>query len=507
MRKSIVSLCLACILLLACVPASSQQAPGSEKSFVMAGFDGDSVQHDWNTNLFFQRMQEKTGISFEFRQFTDYAAWAAEKTRLFAGDELPDVLFKAELSSQEISSYYESGKLIDLAPLLAQNAPNLWALLDQNPEWRKAITLPNGAIPALPAINAIRDQNAMWINKTWLDALALPMPTDTASLEAVLTAFKTQDPNHNGKADEVPFAFLGPWDLKFLAHAFGLTANDYNVYADASGKVSFMPIQEKYREFVAWLAKLYADKLLDQNGFITADTLRSVTDENAAVTYGVLMGPTPGSFLPASHRQQYVLLPPLVYNGGQVYRDFVGPVARGAFAITSACQDPAALLQWVDYLYTDEGGRLAFVGLQDTEYAINADNGTWRLLGGSEEASAISQSAAISGGGTLPGLTPVAFLENFEDPAAAQMFTSVKDLGNTAKLPFPYYMLTGEQEAYIAPLQAEIGRYVDESLARFVIGEVPLTDESWQDYLAKLNDLGLAAFVDFWQQVYIGQAR
>ena len=507
MRKSIVSLFLACLLLLAYVPAYSQQASDAEKSFVMAGFDGDNVQHDWNTNLFFQRMQEKTGISFEFRQFTDFDAWAAEKTRLFAGDELPDVLFKAELSSQEVVSYYESGKLIDLAPLLSENAPNLTALLDQNPEWRKAITLSDGAIPALPAINSIRDQNAMWINKTWLDDLKLQIPTDTASLRTVLTAFKTQDPNHNGKADEIPFAFLGPWDLKFLAHAFGLTANDYNVYADASGKVNFMPSDEKYREFISWLSGLYADKLLDQNGFITADTMRSVTDEKALATYGILMGPTPGSFLPASQRTQYVLLQPLSYNGTQVYRDFTGPVTRGTFAITSACKDPAALLKWVDFLYSEEGGQLAFVGLENTEYAINADNGTWRLLGGSEEASSISQSATISGGGTLPGITPISFLKKFENPASVQIFSSVEELGNIAKMPFPYYILTEEQDAYIGPMQTQIGRFVDESLARFVIGEVPLTDESWQDYLTKLNDLGLPAFVDFWQQVYDGQAR
>jgi putative aldouronate transport system substrate-binding protein len=505
LRKSIVSLFLACTLLLACVPASSQQAT-SEKNFIMAGFDGDSVQHDWNTNLFFQRMQEKTGISFEFRQFTDFAAWTAEKARLFAGDELPDVLFKAELSSQEVLSYHESGKLIDLAPLLAQNAPNLSALLDQNPEWRKAITLPDGSIPALPAINPIRDQNAMWINKTWLDELKLQMPTDTASLRAVLEAFKTQDPNHNGKADEIPFAFLGPWDLKFLAHAFGLTANDYNVYVDASGKVNFMPGEEKYREFVAWLTELYGGKLLDQSGFITADTMRTVTDENAPATYGMIMGPTPGSFLPVSQRKQFVLLPPLSYNGTQVYRDFVGPIGRGAFAITSACQDPAALLQWVDFLYTEEGGRLAFAGLENTEYAINADNGTWRLLGSPEEVSTISQSATISDR-SLPALTPVSFLKEYEDPTAAQTFAAVEELGNIAKLPFPYYTLTGEQDAYIGPMQMDIGRFVDESLARFVIGEVPLTDESWQDYLTKLNDLGLPAFVDFWQQVCDGQAR
>jgi uncharacterized protein Usg len=56
-------------------------------------------------------------------------------------------------------------------------------------------------------------------------------------------------------------------------------------------------------------------------------------------------------------------------------------------------------------------------------------------------------------------------------------------------------------------MQMEIGRFVDESLARFVIGETPLTDESWQSYLSQLDGMGLKSFVSFWQQTLDGQAR
>ena len=123
MRKQIVCLLMACALLTAILPALSEESPQKAKSFILAGFVGDDTQQDMNNNLFFQRMEEKTGISFEFRQFTDYAAWTAEKARLFAGDELPDALFRAELNTQETQAYYESGKLIDLSPLLQENAP------------------------------------------------------------------------------------------------------------------------------------------------------------------------------------------------------------------------------------------------------------------------------------------------------------------------------------------------------------------------------------------------
>ena len=506
MRKSFVSLLLACALLAALVPAISEESPRGEKLFILAGYVGEDTHQDPNSNLFFKRMEEKTGISFEFRQFTDYAAWTAEKARLFAGEELPDALFRAELNPQETLSYYQSGKLIDLNPLLQENAPNLYTLLEANPAWREAITLPGGAIAALPAINPLRAQNAMWISKTWLETLKLQMPTDAATFKAVLEAFKTRDPNRNGKADEVPLTFLGPWDLKFLAHAFGLYANDYNMYVDASGTAQFMPAMDRYREFAAWVSELYNAGLLDKNGFTTADALRKVTDEKAAATYGLLFGPTPTTFLPAAQGTEYAVLPPLQYEGRQVYRNFLGPVARGTFAITSACKDPAALLQWVDYLYSEEGGRLALLGQEGAEYAFN-ENGTWRWLMAPEDLSDAIQNATLREGDAYPLLNPVDFQLKFEDEKTAQLVRSMMEFGQTATLPFPLFTLTKEQQDFIAPMQMEIGRFVDESLARFVLGETPLTEESWQDYLLTLEDMGLSSFTAFWQQLQGGQAR
>jgi len=419
---------------------------------------------------------------------------------------LPDALFGAELSVQETLAYYKSGKLIDLKPLLQENAPNLYALFENNPLWREAITQMDGSIAALPAINPLRAQNAMWINKTWLERLKLNMPTDTVSLRAVLEAFKTQDPNQNGQADEIPLTFLGPWDLKFLAHAFGLTANDYNMYTDGSGAAQLMPTSDKYREFISWVSEVYNAGLLDQNGFTTADALRKVTDEKATITYGILFGPTPTSFLPAAHGAEYVVLPPLAYEGKQIYRSLLGPVARGTFAITSACKDPAALLQWLDYLYSEDGGKLALLGQEGVEYAIN-ENGTWHWLPTAEELANVIQAATLRDSDAYPLLNPVAFQLKFEDEKTAQLLRSMMELDQTATLPFPLTTLTREQQESISPMQMQIGRYVDESLARFVLGETPLTDESWQIYLAKLEELGLPSFVDFWQQVLDGQAR
>ena len=52
----------------------------------------------------------------------------------------------------------------------------------------------------------------LWINTTGLNTLGLAMPETTDDLEAVLLAFKEQDPNGNGLADEIPLTgATGTW--------------------------------------------------------------------------------------------------------------------------------------------------------------------------------------------------------------------------------------------------------------------------------------------------------
>ena len=47
-------------------------------------------------------------------------------------------------------------------------------------------------------------QSLIYINNNWLTKLGLPIPKTVDELQTTLKAFKTQDPNGNGQADEIP---------------------------------------------------------------------------------------------------------------------------------------------------------------------------------------------------------------------------------------------------------------------------------------------------------------
>lgn len=488
--------CLMCLLLVL-LPSLCF----AEQGFTMAGFDGTDSQHVWSTNLFFTRMQERTGISFTFDQYNKIDEWQTAKDTMFSTGELADVLFKASLSTDELIRYTDSGQIIDLLPLLPEHAPNLWALLEANPDWLTSITLPNGKIGALPAIQPVPTQNVLWINQAWLDKLSLEMPADMASLKDVLSSFLQNDPNGNGKQDEVPLTFMGPWELKFLSHAYGVVITDYNTYLDDSGKVHFWPNEDSFIDMIADLRDMYEAKLLDQSGFRTADTLRRITDDEATLTYGAFFSPTPVNLLPFSMATDFVAVEPFAYEGTTIYRDLVGPITRGTFAITSAASDPAALLQWIDILYTEEGAIEAMLGKEGDAYIVDED-GLWQWKGGIENLSTTTiNELSIYDSGEMPWLFPMDFYNQYAEESVRRINSELNKLTPYVKQPFPTYTLTTQQRAEVLALQNELGAYVDESISKFILGQTQITDETVSQFKQGLIDNGMNEMVSFWQSI------
>ena len=490
-------ICLLLALLLPCVALAE---------YTMAGYDGEDTYRTWSSNLFFARMEEKTGVSFRYVQYTDAAQWKTYKASVKASDsDLPDVFFKAQLTSAECISLLDRGVLIDLAPYIAEYCPNLSALMESDPEIRNAITLPDGRIAALPSISEQPMQNCIWINNVWLKALGLSEPQNAEELTEVLRAFKNRDPNHNGGKDEIPLAFLGSFDLKFLAHAFGLVSNDYNLTCE-DGTVVFVPLKKEFRDFVAWLHGLWEEGLLDKNGFSTSDSLRIVSDSSATNVYGAVITTLVANFLPAEWLKDYTALTPLLYQGKRVYRNFAGSVTTGTFAVTSACANVEEMLRWVDSFYTDEVYRLGSAGLEGTDYFVDGD-GTWRLSTAVQNNSYFTGETLISSGGVAPGYNPREFQRKFYDGTVSYISDELDKISAVAVRPFPYYSLNAEQAAFVAPLQSKLGRIVDQTIACWVTGQEEISDASFAQFETELNHAGLPEFMTFWQSVLEGATQ
>ena len=497
MKKTLARMMIVILLLTGCCGAfgEGQKAP----DFILEGFDGENSTRNWETNLFFERMTEKTGITFQFREYSSYSEWQGRKKAILEGEDLPDVLFKAELNAGEVRDLYEAGVLTDLKPFLEEYAPDLWKLLQENPEYMAAVSMPDGAIPALPAFNELQNNDAMWISNVWLKRLKLEMPTNADELTEVLRAFRTRDPNGNGQQDEIPLTFIGMWELRFLGHAFGITDNDYYLSV-RDGKVSSALTSDNNRAFLSWLHDLWREGLLDHNGFSMADSLRQITDEKKTVPYGMILSSSPLTVVPSASLSSYSLLLPLKYEGKQAYRDLTGNLIRGTFAVTSRCAQPEKLVSWVNTLYTEEGALMAQYGLEGKEYSFR-DDGLWEW---NEDADTVAQyilpSVTIGTGTAAPGVTPAEFQTKFAEKDVRQDILELLELKKYSVLPMPAVTLSREDEAEIAGIQLKLSVYAEAAMARFVTGDVELNDEQWKLFCDTAEELGLSRMIEIWQK-------
>ncbi len=249
---------------------------------------------------------------------------------------------------------------------------------------KEMITSPDGHIYSLPTINdCLHNQyrTRAWINTEWLDAVGMDMPKTTEEFEAVLQAFKDQDPNGNGIADEIPM--LGnrmPKNnvVSYLMNAFTyMQASDIQdpstlyLYLDENDKIQFTPNKEEYRQGLSWIRSLIEKGLLDSTSFTLDETqFKQILQEEGAVKVGVVRADLPCSYLgeyngTSDHRvAQYQVLEPLIgpedfqYQPSYLYAS----IGTGNFVITNNCENPEAAFRWADGWYSEEASFLAWYG-------------------------------------------------------------------------------------------------------------------------------------------------
>lgn len=500
MRRIVAIMLAAVLVFCGLASAESPKAP----DYILEGYDGESTSRVWETNRFFERMQETTGISFQFRQYNSYSNWKERKEEMIRGNDLPDVLFKAELTPAETQKMYEAGVLIDLTPYLQEYAPDLWTLLQDHPEWMKAISFKDrkdnrDVIAALPAFNHLQNNDYMWINTKWLELLGLQTPTTADELKEVLHAFRDQDPNGNSGRDEVPLTFIGMWELRFLGHAFGIIDNDYYVSV-RDGKVISSLDTDENRAFLEWLHTLWDEGLLDHKGFSMTESMRAITDTNKKIPYGMMMAVTPLSVIPAASASDYSILAPMTYEGQQVYRDLTGDVIRGTFAITSACKEPERMVSWVNSLYTEEGSRTAQYGKDGEEFRINPD-GTWEWI---DDLTTVAQIVlrvnTIGTGSAAPGIALEDFQLQYSDNATRRNIEMMEDMRKYCVMPYPYVYLSEEDAAEISRIQKDLMDYAELTMACFVTGDLELNDGNWKTFCETVHDKGLDDAIAIWQK-------
>ena len=458
----------------------------------MTGLETETVERIWAENKFFARMQALTGIAVEPTGIAEAKEYTAMLERMMKGDVQTDVLFKASLSREQERALLESGAIIDLAPMIDAHMPNLSALLEAHPEWRGVITLEDGRIASLPLINEKERQAALWINRAWLNQLGMDMPENLEELGAALLKIRDSDPNGNGKKDEIGAELIGVYEMRWLLPYFGIVADDYHLARSHAGEIVFAPELPEYRAFIQLLKDWHDSGVLPSDAFtrVHATALLTASDEEKPVTSGLLLSVTPYTHLDAKAVADYVPLLLAGPDGTTRWRDLLGAVWTGCFAVTSRCEDPAQALAWVDALYAQEGALLAYAGVEDEDYVVN-EQGYWSFgVQGNQDISRLRSEVLMYTGAVMPGLYPSDFVYQVDSALDRHVFAANEQVRAVSERVTQPYCLGKEEQARANELAVVIGRMVDEGIARFATGELEINNENYAAWISQLQAAG-----------------
>ena len=495
--------------------------PITKEKVTMTMMGPRTGETEWKDMAFFKDYAEKTNIDFKFTT-PPLDDFGTKLNLAFASGDLPDVLFgtsSTTLTPAMEMDYGSQGILVPLEDLIDDNMPNLKKLMDEDPSIRKSITTPEGHIYSLPMLSrsstAIWPRGPIWYRGDWLEAVGQKeLPKTTDEFYDLLVKYRDEDPNGNGKKDEIPLTDVKmdstrPW----LMGAFGLKERGIQ---EVNGKVEYTPVSDNYKEYVTYMNKLYSEKLLDQEVYSQSQEQTKAKGQNNQLG----LFPDWFSFFTTGKDEKGAQSDPMWQPlTSSVSEKAVIPgssrMSRQTFAITNKAESPEALLRWVDYFYGEEGAYYLNKGPEGSfwkwekndkgeEVRVYAD--TVDLSNPEESRSKVTPSYGL----TIPNVDYPTTPENIiREKANDEPDTSFTDfitketeekLVPAAEVPFPLLYLTKEETEKTRDVGTDMTTYVEQMEAKFITGVEPLSN--WNKYVKTLEGMGVEEYVKVYQGAY-----
>lgn len=479
------------------------------------------------TNLYTQWLEEKTNIHIDWDLAAEDALNERKQLMLASGD-YPEVILHGNLSKDEQMRYGAQGVFLPLNDLIDQYAPNVKAAMESIDYLKPSMTAPDGNIYSIPMVNECFHctyPQKYWINKAWLDKLGLDVPTTTDELYTVLKAFKEQDPNGNGKADEIPLTGTvksaidkGNFD-GYLMNAF--IYNDADTYLTVdNGTVDFAANQEAWKEGLLYMKKLYAEGLIDQGAFTqNEDAVNQLANREpdnimgSITTMLISFALSPDDAHP--RHKDYVAVPPLKGPNGVQQAGVVNGIANGQFALTNKAtkEQQIAAMRLVDFLFTEESillqekgpegerwrkaesGELDFNG-QQSKYTdvpftyTNTHNISWEQIGPSLRTKEYLASWTAPQDPLVQGGYGIRLYKETKEKYEPYATTSAYPQGT---------FIAAEDSDEAAQLKTTISDYVNSNMAQFITGSKDI-EKDWDSYVSGFEGLQLKRYIEIYQK-------
>lgn len=523
-----------------------------EKVTITIGIKSNANVEDYDTNWYTQMIEEAANVDLEFVIFP---AGNDGQTKLqmmvTGGEKLPDIIMWGQTEAQAMA-WGEEGYIIPLEDYFENSsyyaAQGFERVIDVSGlDILQYITTTDGHIWGFPSYSETKTNTAqysMLIYQPWLEALGLEAPTTTEEFYDVLYAFKTKDPNGNGKADEIPLlgadmqaGGYGACSYMALMNPFIYCSSKNNFLLSENGEVSVAYTTDEWKEGVKYVAQLVADGLFDKVSFTqTKDDFSAVINGSAEPIVGVFGYSTAG-FVAADHvtKNGWMYVKPLEGPDGTKNAVYVPDLPSMKAHITTDCEHPEVafrildLMTREDFVITNRWGKQG----ENWDYVANLNEEEWEAKKSAElgveveydwvngeyagypalffetnkaygqPTNSMWQNAGLSlrTAEVVCGLN--AALKRYDEastgnPANEYSQTDWVTEANSLKPDEVITKITyanAEDTAEAATIEAELVDYVFEKLAAWYTGAADVEAE-WDSYLAELEQIGLSRYLE-----------
>jgi putative aldouronate transport system substrate-binding protein len=475
----------------------------------------------YEDNVLTDLLEERTGVSIEFTLIPQQDYRDRMNLMFAAGAELPDMLNLANTDVNGQLLWGQQGGLIPLNALIEEHGYYFKQVAEQVPSINQLATAADGNLYSFPFVSDCPHcdpSHRFWINKVWLDNLGLDMPTTTEEFREVLVAFRDQDPNGNGEADEIPLmgARTG-WQMgpaTFLLNSFTNWDPIAKVHVEDDQLVPTL-VSEGYRDGLRYMNQLVEEGLLDPVSFTqNQGQLRTLLQTEPTVI-GVF--PAGGAFFESydAVSGDFVHLDPLEGPDGvrwAAYNPWTG-IGQGAGAITTEAQYPEVAVRWLDQFFDPDLSIRARFGVEG-EHWRRTEPGEVALNSARVEVPAmmLENVWAVEQPHSLHWfLRHPYFLRPSIETADWEAFDPIAKMGDSSMqlleyvppedTQLPPLAFTAEEVEEHQNLRSTIDTYANEARVRFIVGDLDI-ESDWDSYVSEIESAGLDRWIEIQQQAY-----
>lgn len=410
------------------------------------------------------------------------------------------------------SGAYKDGVIIDLTPYYESGKmPNYRRAIEADPEHIKKIKSVEGKIFTASIVRDSAEMNSSFgpqVRKDWLDKLGLSIPDTIGDWYNMLVAFKTQDPNGNGKADEIPFADSTTQAMNHFVYAF----DNSETFYPKDGKIVYGPVQPEYKEYLAEMSKWYAEGLIDPEfaALARANMNAKVTNDIVGAYVGYVSSNMSSYLTAMDDHPTFDLVgvpwPRRDENSVRyIARDLTGLVGgAGGAVVSTVCKDPDTAVKVLDYFYSEEATDLLNWGVEGETYT--KEKGEYQftdLIRNNPEGKAPAEAL---GKYCWPGLGVPGKLWLNEAYSKLQYVypqqvaaTKVWTEGDTTMVGADFKFLAEESERK-SSIMADTDPYQAEITTKIIIGKEPLS--KFDEYVENMYKYGLGELTEIYQKAY-----